>query len=140
MDIFKSFTESQWATPAPSENDAPWTARDVLVHTAVSEAGQLGQIQRNIKGEVTVPDDFDLARFNRRSVQKNANRTNDDLFNEIETQHQNVLKALDEVAEADLDRKARHARGDILTVEEMFIRVTEHRRQHAEELKKVISG
>lgn len=140
MDILRGFTEAQWATPAPSENDAPWTARDVLIHMAVSEGGQLGQIQRNIKGELTVPDDFDLSRFNRRSVQKNAARPNDDLFNEIETQFKNVLAALAEVAEADLDKKARHARGDILTVEEMFIRVAEHRRQHAEELKKVISS
>ena len=137
LEILKSFTPEQWAKPAPSEDDAPWTAKNVLAHIATSEGGQLGQIQRCIKGEVTVPDDFDLRRFNRRSVQKNADKSVDDHFKEIETQHQNMLKALDEVAESDLDKSGRHARGDVITVEAMFIRTTEHRRQHAEELKKV---
>src|SRR3990172_10137109 len=86
MAILNRFTPEKWEKPAPSEEDAPWKARDVLAHIAVSEGGQLGQIQRCIKGEVTVPEDFDLNRFNRRAVQKNAARTNDDLFNEIETQ------------------------------------------------------
>lgn len=140
MAILGRFTPEQWEQPAPSEADAPWKARDVLAHIAVSEGGQLGQLQRCVKGEVTVPDDFDLRRFNRRSVQKQADRSVADMLKEIETVHLQVLAALDAVAEADLDKKGRHARGDILTVEGFFIRITEHRRQHAEEIWKAIGG
>ncbi len=140
MAILNRFTPEQWEQPAPSEEDAPWKARDVLAHIAVSEGGQLGQLQRCVKGEVTVPEDFDLRRFNRRSVQKQADRSVADMLKEIETGHAQVLAALDAVAEADLDKKGRHARGDILTVEQFFIRITEHRRQHAEELKRALSA
>lgn len=136
--ILKGLTEAQWATPVPSEEGAQWTAKDVLAHVAVSEGGQLGQITRCIAGEVTVPDDFDLNRFNRRSVQKQAERTIADMLAEIETGHAQVLAKLDSLADSDLDKTGRHARGDTLTVEQFFIRITEHRREHAEAIQKAI--
>jgi len=51
-----------------------------------------------------------------------------------------VLAALDTVTEADLDKTGRHARGDIITVEEFFTRITDHRRRHAEELQHAVAG
>ena len=138
MAILKAFTPEQWDLPAPSEEAAPWKARDVLAHIAVSELGQLGQITRCLAGEVTVPDDFDLSRFNRRSVQKQAEKTAAQLLADIETGHTQVLATLANVAEADLDKTGRHARGDTLTIEQFFIRITEHRRQHAEELQRAL--
>jgi hypothetical protein len=138
MDILRRLTPEQWEQPAPSDEGAAWKARDVLAHLAVSEGGQLGQITRCVKGEVTVPDDFDLNRFNRRSVQKQAERSVDELLNDIETGHQQVLATLDALPEADLDKTGRHARGDALSVEQFFHRITEHRREHAQELARAL--
>ncbi|MBI3241698.1 MAG: DinB family protein [Chloroflexi bacterium] len=140
MSIFNSFTAEQWEMPAPSDEGAQWKARDVLAHLAVSEGGQLGQIERCLKGEAPVPDDFDLNRFNRRSVQKQAEKSVADFLNMIETGHAQVLATLDTVADADFDKSGRHARGDVITIEQFFIRTTEHRVQHAEELKRALSG
>lgn len=139
MTIFRSLSEADWQASVPSEEDAPWTARDVLAHLAVSEGGQLGQITRCLEGGITVPDDFDLARFNRRSVQKQADKSVADLLAQIERDHAEVLRTLDAVPEGELDKTGRHARGDVLSVEQFFHRITEHRRQHAEELQRAIS-
>jgi hypothetical protein len=136
--IYSRLTPEQWAAPVPSDEGAQWTARDVLAHVAVSEAGQLGQIQRALAGGVTVPDDFDLNRYNRRSVQKQANVPVAELLAIIERDHAAVLAALDAVSDADLDQTGRHARGDTLTVEQFFHRITEHRRQHAEALAQAL--
>jgi hypothetical protein len=122
----------------PSDEGAEWRARDVLAHVAVSEAGQLGQITRLLEGGVTVPDDFDLARFNRRSVQKQAEVSEAELLGVIERDYAKVLSALEAVAEADLDMAGRHARGDTITVGQFFHRVTEHRRQHAEQVAQAL--
>ena len=138
MAVFKALSDADWQTPAPSEDDAPWTARDVLAHLAVSEGGQLGQITRCVQGGTTVPDDFDLARFNRRSVQKQAEKSVPDLLAQIERDHAEVLTTLDALDEADLDKTGRHARGDVLNVEQFFHRITEHRRQHAEEIQRAL--
>ena len=138
MAIFNSFTPEQWEMPAPSDEGAQWKARDVLAHLAVSEGGQLGQIERCLKGEAPVPDDFDLNRFNRRSVQKQADKSVAELLSTVAQGHAEVLRALEVVAEADLDRAGRHARGDTLTIEQFFHRITEHRRQHAEALARAL--
>ncbi len=136
--VLKRLTPKQWAAPVPSDEGAPWTARDVLAHLAVSEGGQLGQVTRLLAGEQTVPPDFDLNRFNRGSVKKRADKSVDELLAEIESAHAQVLAALDAVAEADLDKTGRHARGDIITVAEFFTRITAHRREHAHQLKQAL--
>lgn len=132
--IFKRLTPAQWATPVPSDEGVDWKARDVLAHVAVSEAGQLGVIKRVMAGESGVPADFELSRYNRRSVQKQADRPVEDLLAGIERDHAQVLEALEGVSDADLDKTGRHARGDTLNIEQFFERITQHRRQHAEEL------
>ena len=140
MAILRSVTAEQWAMPVPSDEGAQWTAKDVLSHLAVSEAGHVGQISRAVAGEEPVPADFDLTRFNRRSAQKRAEASVADLLNELETAFNQLLAKLDAVTEADLDKSGRHARGDTLTVEGFFRRCAEHRREHAEALKKAISS
>lgn len=138
--IYNSFSDAEWNASAPSDEDAPWTARDVLAHVAASEGGQLGQITRLVAGGITVPDDFDLARFNRRSVQKQADTTVTALLEQIAGRHAEVLSTLEDLDEANLEKTGRHARGDVLTVEQFFVRITEHRRQHAEELQRALRG
>jgi hypothetical protein len=132
--IFRRVSPAQWEQPVPSDEGANWKARDVLAHVAVSEGGQLAVIQRVLAGEGGVPTDFELNRYNRRSVQKQAERSVDDLIATIGRDHAQVLAILAEVSDADLDKTGRHARGDVLTVERFLHRITEHRRQHAEEL------
>lgn len=138
MAILNSLTPEQWAKSVPSDEGAQWTAKDVLAHMAVSEGGQLGQLDRLSAGEDGVKADFDLNRFNRRSVEKQAGRSVAEMLQEIETGHAQVLTKLGAVSEADLDKSGRHARGDVITVEGLFIRITEHRRQHAEEIQRTL--
>ena len=59
-------------------------------------------------------------------------------YGTIEATHQQVLQRLETVSDAELDKTGKHARGDVITIEEFFTRITEHRKQHAEELKKVV--
>jgi hypothetical protein len=134
MAIFRRLNAEQWEMPVPSDEGVNWKARDVLAHVAVSEGGQLAVIQRVRAGQGGVPPDFELNRYNRRAVQKQAERSVADFLAGIERDHTQALAALDALGEGDLDQTGRHARGDTLTVEQFFHRITEHRRQHAEEL------
>ena len=132
--IFSRLTPEQWEMPVPSDEGALWKARDVLAHVAVSEGGQLTVIKRVLAGEGGVPEDFELNRYNRRSVQKQAERSVPELLAGIARDHAQVLETLAAVSDADLDKTGRHARGDTLSVEQFFQRISEHRRQHAEEI------
>src|SRR5258706_90386 len=79
----------------PSDEGAEWKARDVLNHVSISESGQLTVIQRVLAGQGGVPEDFDLNRYNRRAVQKQAERTVEDMLASIKRDHAQVLAALD---------------------------------------------
>ena len=138
LEILKAIPAEKWATPVPSDEGASWTARDVLAHLAVSESGQLGPLRRALAGEVTLPADFDLNRYNRGSVKKRADKSAAELLAEIEAGHAEVLAQLEQTPEAALDKTGRHARGDTLTVEQFFGRITEHRLQHARELQRAL--
>ena len=140
MTIFRRLTPDQWARPVPSDEGAVWKGMDVLSHVAVSEAGQLGVIERVLAGEQGVPADFDLNRYNRRAVQKQADRSVEEQLASIERDHARVLHTLETVSDADLDKTGRHARGDTLTIEQFFLRITEHRRQHAQELARAVGS
>lgn len=136
--VLNTLTPEHWAASVPSEADAPWTAKDVLAHVAISEGGQLNVLNGVLAGGDPLPADFDLARYNRGSVKKRAEKTIADHLHDIENSHTQVLAKLDEITEADLDKTGRHARGDRLTIEQFFVRITAHRRQHAEELKRAL--
>lgn len=134
--VFTRLTPEQWAAAVPSDEGAQWTAKDVLAHVAISEGGQLTVLTRYLAGEAEViPADFDLARYNRGSVKKRADKTVAELLQEIEAGHARLLETLAGTPEDKLDLRGRHARGDQLTIEGFFLRVTEHRRLHAEELR-----
>lgn len=133
--VLKNIPAEDWTRPVPSDEGVNWTAKDVLSHLAISEAGQLGALKRVLAGDLAVPADFDLNRYNRGSVKKRADKTVAELLAEIEAAHAQVLAQLDQTPETDLDKTGRHARGDTLTLAEFFTRITEHRRAHAAELQ-----
>lgn len=137
--ILRAIPPEQWTAPAPSDEGAQWLARDVLAHLAISEAGQLVALTRVLAGDLAVPADFDLNRYNRGSVKKRADKNVAELLAEIEAAHAQMLERLEQTAEADLDKTGRHARGDTLTIEQFFQRITAHRLAHAEELRRALA-
>src|SRR5262249_34465245 len=62
------------------ETDQLWTVRQIISHLADAQRGMTGQIKRINAGEETVPPDFDLNRWNRRAVEKAAERTPPELL------------------------------------------------------------
>jgi hypothetical protein len=60
-----------WNTPVQSDGEQ-WTALQMVRHLQDSQKGLLGQTQRLMKGEVTVPPDFDIDRWNARIQTKTA--------------------------------------------------------------------
>ena len=69
-----------------------WTVRELLAHLADAERGMLGQAQRTVRGEPALPEGFDLARWNRRAVEKRATASTADLLEEIENAHRSWVE------------------------------------------------
>ena len=120
------------------DEDSLWTVHTLVSHLADSERGMLGQAQRAVEGKMTVPDDFDLERWNRGVARKSASKSIPDFLQQIHTAHLACLDFLDSLDEDQLDIQGRHASGDMLTIEAYLRRIAQHRLDHIRDVKKVL--
>jgi hypothetical protein len=123
------------ATSVYGEGDSLWTVREVLGHLADSERGLLGQVTRLVAGEMTVPEDFDLARWNRGAVRKRAGMQVPELIEQIETAFQEALRFLGDLDESALDLEGRHSSGKIMNAEGFLRRMADHRSEHVADIQ-----
>jgi hypothetical protein len=119
-------------------DDGHWTVRQMMLHLATSESGQIGTGKSIVAGQPTVPDDFDLNRYNTRQVEKNAAKMPPEILFGMAESRQKLLAFLDEVSEADLDKRGKHARGDVISLEQLFYRIGEHEAEHAELIRQAV--
>ena len=136
--VLAAIPEPARATPVYGEG-GPWTVRDVVAHLADAEAGLLGQVQRLMAGEATVPPDFDLNRWNRSAVRRSQGRPFDDLIEEIRKSHLEAVRTLQSCDEAGLDLQGRHSSGEILSAEGFFRRMADHRREHTRDIQQALA-
>ena len=137
LKIIADLQPADWERKVQSA-DGQWTVRQVLLHLATSENGQIGTAKAIAAGRPTVPDDFDLNRYNNRQIEKNAAKTPPEILFSLAESRQKLLAYLDEVSETDLGMRGKHGRGDVLSLEELFYRVGEHEAEHAELIKQAL--
>jgi hypothetical protein len=119
-------------------DDGQWTVKQVMLHLATSETGQIATGRSIVAGQPTVPDDFDLNRYNKRQVEKNAAKTPPEILFGMAESRQKLVAFLDEVSDADLDKRGKHARGDVISLEQLFYRIGEHEAEHTELIRQAL--
>jgi hypothetical protein len=116
-----------------------WTVKQALLHVATSESGQIKTARAIAAGQPTVPDDFDLNRYNNRQVEKNKNKQPPEILFGMAESRQQLLAYLNDVSAEDLEKRGRHGRGDVISVELLFYRIGEHEAEHTAEIKAVLN-
>jgi hypothetical protein len=129
--------EGRWETPVYSEG-ASWTVRQLVIHLVVTDKGHNNMIRAIAQGENTIPDDFDLERFNRRSVEKRADMTPDELRDSLRATAAERLVWLDTCNDATLEKKGRHGTMQILSIAEILDVVAGHERLHAGDIARIL--
>lgn len=135
LDVFAALKPEDWERPLALSEGA-WTVKQVLMHLAAAESGQLATGQRMLTGEAKLGEGFRLDVWNRRQVEKRKDQTPAALLDEIAASRQKLLAWIDGLAEADLDRSGQHGRGDVITVEQLCYRIGEHETDHVAEVKR----
>jgi hypothetical protein len=129
---------SRWETQVYADG-AQWNVRQLLIHLAISGQGLNNQAMGIAEGREIVPADFDIERYNRRSVEKRAEMTVDEARTSLAESHAALLAWLDQTDEAALDKTGRHASLRILSVEEIVQNVADHQRGHASDIAKALN-
>jgi hypothetical protein len=138
LDVIGQMGTADWERPVQAA-EGGWTLRQVLLHLATSESGQLAAGKAIAAGQPTVPDDFDLNRYNNRQIEKNQARQPPEILFAMAESRQKLLAFLDDVSAKDLDKRGKHGRGDVISLEQLFYRIGEHEAEHTAEIKRATS-
>lgn len=111
-----------------------WTVHSVIAHLASAASEMLQNAQTIATGEDPIQPDFDVDRWNARMVHKAAPVPTARLLDRITRSNQKWLRFLDKIPNSHLNRRGRHGRGDILTVEGFMRRYANHEAHHATEI------
>jgi hypothetical protein len=132
-------TDEQWNTPAFSEG-SEWRVIDVVRHVADSERGMTSLIVQVCAGGEGAPADFDLARWNRRAVEKLADQTPQQLLAGMADNRMKLLGVVDALTEEDLAKRGRHASLRIMSVEEVLNLIADHERDHVAAVRTAVGA
>ena len=137
LEVIGQMRPPDWEQPAQTV-EGGWKVKQVLLHLATSESGQIKLGQAIAAGQPTVPDDFDLNRYNRRQIEKNQDRQPPEILFGMAESRQKLLAFLDDVSAEDLDKCGRHGLGDVISLEQLFHRIGDHETDHTEGIKKAL--
>jgi hypothetical protein len=128
-------SDDQWNTLITG--DEGWVARDVVGHLMTAERGMIFNAKRSAAGQtVTLPDDFDLDRYNQGQARKQADKSVAQLMSELEAVRAATLSFLDELNDEQMGLPTVHPVVKPITVAGIFKIIAIHQTQHAEELEK----
>lgn len=128
----------RWESQVYSDG-AAWTVRQLAIHLMITDKGHNNMIKAIANGEETIPADFDLERFNRRSVEKRAETPVEEVRAALAATAAERDAWLDTIDDTVLDKEGRHGRLDILSIEKILKVVANHDRDHAADIARVLN-
>ncbi len=139
VDFVSGLNDGDWQLPAYGEG-SEWTIADMFRHVVDSERGMIGTMNSIRKGGEGVPADFDLARWNQRVVNKLADKTPEQLFEEMSENRIQLFGFIDELRDEDWEKRGRHASLRIMSIEEICHLIGDHERMHVGVMRQAVGG
>lgn len=134
LDTIQNIADEQWTNVVFAE-ESTWSVLDLLRHVTDAERGMTRLMQLIQQGGEGVPADFDLARWNKRIVEKTQHMTRADLTEQMTQNRQNLLAFIETVQEEDWAKKGRHGSGRIMSIEEICHIIADHETAHLAHIK-----
>ena len=91
-----------------------------------------------LEGKGGTSANFDLNYYNRRGLEKQKDKTIEQMLADLAAGHVETLRTLDEMAAADLDKHGNHASAGETTVENIFRTIARHDREHTAYIREAI--
>jgi uncharacterized protein (TIGR03083 family) len=120
-----------WSRTSPNEG---WTVRDLLTHLTTSETGFVPTLRRMAAGRGGVPADFDPNRWNAGQLRRRGEPVPEQLRQELETAHADMLSLLDSLDNDALDQRGFLSTGVDGSTEDNFRLVANHKRAHTQDI------
>lgn len=136
--VYAAITPDRWETPVYADGEA-WNARQVFVHLADAQRGIFANAQRMARGEgSSIPEGFDLERYNGRVKKKMDEMTAADAFASVNETRAAVLAWLETLDDAQLDIEGRHATGEVMPLGKLLRLMALHELAHASDVARAL--
>src|SRR5258707_13196493 len=116
--VFSRLQPADWERQIQDE-DQMWTVRQILAHMVNSQRGQTNLITQISAGQEGASADFDVNRWNKRMVEKSADKAPQELMKEFDAGHIALKQIIAGLNESDLDRRGRDGNLEVMSVEEI---------------------
>ncbi|MDL1900964.1 DinB family protein [Anaerolineae bacterium CFX9] len=127
----------RWETQVYSDG-AQWNVHQLLIHIAIADIGMLRNMQSIAQGIESVPADFDVERYNRRSVEKRADMTVEEARASLERSRAATEEWLASIDDDTLELAGRHPSMQILTIAQHLKVMSNHEQDHARDIASVL--
>ncbi|MCU0514415.1 MAG: DinB family protein [Anaerolineae bacterium] len=116
---------------------AQWTLRQLVIHLMIADRGHNSMIQGIATGQPIIPPDYDLERFNKRSVEKQAAVTLAQARDALRASRQELIDWLHGLEDdAVLDLEGRHASLQIMSISRILNVMAWHEDTHTGDIEK----
>lgn len=129
----------RWETPLYHDG-AQWTIRQLAIHLSLADKGMGRQIMGIAEGGEGAPADFDLERYNKTSVEKRADKTIEEVRQDLAANRAELLAWLDSVKdESVLEKIGRHGSLAMLSIAQFLQLIADHEATHAKDIAQVLN-
>jgi uncharacterized damage-inducible protein DinB len=115
---------------------AQWTLRQLAIHLMISDKGHLAMVQGIASGNEIIKPDYDIERFNQRSVEKNAAVTVEEALQSLRDTHAALVAWLGTIEDSVLDKEGLHASLQVMTIDRILKVIAWHDGTHGEDIEK----
>lgn len=120
---------------------AQWTLRQLAIHLALSDMGHNRMVFSYANDKDFIPADYDIERYNKRSVEKQAEMTLQEARESLANSRQEFIAWLDNLDdETILQKTGRHATLRIMTLEEIIGIMYGHEEAHAQDMMAMLAS
>jgi hypothetical protein len=113
------------------EGDQQWSVKQIITHLVDAQKGMTGQINTISGGQEAIPEDFDLDRWNKRAVEKGADKTKEELLTALNEGRTKLIDLVNTFSDAQLEQKGRHSSLVVMSVEQIAKLIGTHEAEHA---------
>jgi hypothetical protein len=135
--LLASLRPEQWDTPVYSEGQT-WTVKTIISHLIDSERGMSIHIHKIRKGEPTLPEGFDLDRWNQGVGQRVGDLSPHEFADRLTATRARTLEGLETLTDGEWLLTGRHASRGIITIEQYYETIVGHELDHIQAAKKAL--
>ena len=134
FEVLRGLSPEQWQETVFAEGET-WTVATVLAHLVESERGMSIHVHKIRKGEPTIPEDFDLERWNAGLVRRTGEVGPEELMANAATTRARTLEVMDSLDDSEWNLIGRHpSRGEI-TVAQYYETIHAHEVGHLGDIR-----